>query len=50
MAKEESKIVEAVEELTVETTEQKSEGIEDKFNPLAFTEDVYGESETKKES
>ena len=37
MAKEESKLVEAVEESTEVTTEN---GIDDKFNPLAFTEDV----------
>ena len=37
MAKEESKLVEAVEESTEVTTEN---GIDDKFNPLAFTEDT----------
>ena len=36
MAKEESKLVEAVEESTEVTTEN---GIDEKFNPLAFTED-----------
>ena len=34
MAKEESKLVEAVEESTEVTTEN---GIDEKFNPLAFT-------------
>ena len=37
MAKEESKLVEAVEESTEVTTEN---GIDDKFNPLAFTKDT----------
>ena len=36
MAKEESKLVEAVEESTEVTTEN---GIDEKFNPLAFTGD-----------
>ncbi len=36
MAKEESKLVEAVEESTELTTEN---GVDEKFNPLAFTED-----------
>ena len=36
MAKEESKLVEAVEESTEVTTEN---GVDEKFNPLAFTED-----------
>ena len=36
MAKDESKLVEAVEESTEVTTEN---GIDEKFNPLAFTED-----------
>ena len=41
MAKEESKLVEDV----VETTEatQEETGIKDEFNPLAFTDDAYGE-------
>ena len=43
MAKEESKLVEDVVE-TTETTE-----VQDKFNPLAFTEDVYEETEVKEE-
>ena len=37
MAKEESKLVEAVEESTEVTTEN---GVDEKFNPLAFTEDT----------
>jgi|3_EtaG_2_1085321.scaffolds.fasta_scaffold13752_2 succinate dehydrogenase flavin-adding protein (antitoxin of CptAB toxin-antitoxin module) len=40
MAKEESKLVETVEESTETTTEQKENGVDEKFNPLAFTEDV----------
>jgi len=41
---EESKLVEEV----VESSETTSlEGVENKFNPLAFTEDVYSEEETK---
>ena len=56
MAKEESKLVEAVEESTEVTTEN---GIDEKFNPLAFTEDdelkeliteVKEETEETKES
>ena len=43
MAKEESKLVEDV----VETTEATE--VQDKFNPLAFTEDVYEETEVKEE-
>ena len=43
MAKEESKLVEDVVE-TTETTE-----VQDKFDPLAFTEDVYEETEVKEE-
>ena len=42
---EESKLVEEVVENNDTTT---LEGVEDKFNPLAFTEDVYSEEETKK--
>ena len=44
MAEEESKLVEEVVE-TTETTEG-----QDKFNPLAFADDVYGELETEKET
>jgi hypothetical protein len=50
MAKEESKIVDVVEESAPETQEnQDTNTIDDKFNPLAFTEDVYGVSEKKEE-
>ena len=41
MAKEESKLVEEVAE-TAEATKEES-GIKDEFNPLAFTDDAYGE-------
>ena len=41
MAKEESKLVEEVVE-TTETTKEEA-GIKDEFNPLAFTDDAYGE-------
>ena len=44
MAEEESKLVEEVVEAT-ETTEG-----QDKFNPLAFADDVYGELETEQET
>ena len=44
MAEEESKLVEEVVE-TTETTEG-----QDKFNPLAFADDVYGELETEQET
>ena len=40
MAKEESKLVEAVEESTESVESTTENGIDDKFNPLAFTEDV----------
>ena len=50
MAKEESKIVDVVEESAPETQEtQETNTIDDKFNPLAFTQDVYGVSEKKEE-
>ena len=41
MAKEESKLVDEVAETTETTTEET--GIKDEFNPLAFTNDNYGE-------
>lgn len=41
MAKEESKLVEDVVEATEATQEET--GIKDEFNPLAFTDDAYGE-------
>jgi len=47
MTKEESKLVDQVEE-TTESNE--TETIKDEFNPLAFTEDVYNETEETKES
>tara|TARA_R110002020_G_scaffold1843_1_gene8437 strand:- start:1266 stop:2282 length:1017 start_codon:yes stop_codon:yes gene_type:complete len=40
MAKEESKLVEAVEESTESMESTTENGADDKFNPLAFTEDV----------
>ena len=40
MAKEESKLVEAVEESTESVESTTENGIDDKFNPLAFTEDT----------
>ena len=47
MTNEESKLVDQVEE-TTESNE--TETIKDEFNPLAFTEDVYNETEETKES
>jgi len=44
---EESKLVEEVVE-TTETT--KEEGVKDAFNPLAFSDDVYGELDAEKET
>ena len=44
---EESKLVEEVVESNDTTT---LEGVENKFNPLAFTEDVYSEDEVKTET
>ena len=44
---EESKLVEEVVENTEATETTTAEGVENKFNPLAFTEDVYSEEETK---
>ena len=44
---EESKLVEEVVE-TTETTKQ--EGVKDAFNPLAFSDDVYGELDAEKET
>ena len=40
MAKDESKLVEAVEESTELAESTTENGIDDKFNPLAFTEDT----------
>ena len=40
MAKEESKLVETVEETVESTTKEVENGVDDKFNPLAFTEDA----------
>jgi len=48
MAKEESKLVEEVTETPVTETEET--GIKDEFNPLAFSEDVYGELGEDKKS
>jgi len=45
MAKEESKLVDEVAETAEATTEQT--GIKDEFNPLAFTDDNYGELGTE---
>ena len=45
MAKEESKLVDEVAETAEVTTEET--GIKDEFNPLAFTEDNYGELGTE---
>ena len=45
MAKEESKLVDEVAETAEATTEET--GIKDEFNPLAFTEDNYGELGTE---
>ena len=47
MTNEESKLVDQVEE-TTESNE--TETIKDEFNPLAFTEDVYNETEETKET
>jgi len=47
MTKEESKLVDQVEE-TTESNE--TETIKDEFNPLAFAEDVYNETDETKES
>jgi len=47
MTNEESKLVDQVEETT---GSNETETIKDEFNPLAFTEDVYNETEETKES